>query len=261
MEDDILIDNYLKGLLSKDEKESFLERLMSDVDFKENFELEEQLFHALNDRNWSFSKNQNVEVEGYVNLLEENDLQDLKKTLAVTNSKFNANKSKPTKRLFYYLAAASLIFLLGFQFFFNKTVSNQDLYNDYLALNDLPSFVSRSDTSSELTTAQRLFENKNYEEALSIFSSIKEQQEYKATLIVYKGISEIELEKYKAAENTFNSLIESDLLDAEKGYWYKALAFLKADRVVEAEKVLSVIVSKSLYKNSEAKALLEKIKR
>ena len=47
MEDEILIDNYLKGLLTKNEEKSFLERLDSDTEFKENFKLEEELFNAL----------------------------------------------------------------------------------------------------------------------------------------------------------------------------------------------------------------------
>ncbi|WP_179020840.1 CDC27 family protein [Winogradskyella forsetii] len=260
MEDDILIDNYLKGLLSKNERESFLVRLESDDVFKEQFQLEEGLFNALDDNSWSFIEDKNPEIEDYKKLLQQEDLKDLKKTLAKTNSEFNSKNRKPTKRLFYYLAAASIVVLLAFQFFFNKTVSNQELYNDYIALYDLPSFVSRSDSSNQLVKAQNLFENKKYEEALVIFQSLERQSENLGILYVYEGIAQSELGKYYEAENTFNSLINSNLLDAEKGHWYKALLFIKSDKIEDAKKILNDIVSKDLYKNVEAKALLENIK-
>tara|TARA_R110002111_G_scaffold69471_4_gene112460 strand:+ start:12545 stop:13321 length:777 start_codon:yes stop_codon:yes gene_type:complete len=257
MEDEILIDNYLKGLLTKNEEKSFLERLDSDTEFKENFKLEEELFNALDENSWSAIEGSKAEVEDYKNFLQEDDLQNLKKTLIKTNSEFNTKVTGNKYHLFYYLAAASIVALLGFQFFFNQMVSNQELYNEFVALNDLPSFVSRSDEVTQLTEAQQLFEEKNYKKALEVFNSFKEQD---GALAIYKGIAQAELGNYNEAEKTFNTLINSNLLDAEKGYWYKALIFLKADRKLETIAVLETIISKNLYKNNEAKILLEKIK-
>ncbi|WP_179376765.1 hypothetical protein [Winogradskyella wichelsiae] len=258
MEDDILIDNYLEGLLSKNEEKSFLERLKSNEEFKYKFKLEEQLFNALDENSWSFFKNKNVEVNEYIHLLEQNDLQNLKKTLVDANSKFKAkNNNSKRKKLLYYLAAASIVVFLGFQFFFNKTVSNQELYYDYLALNDLPSFVSRSDEVTQLTEGQGFFEDKKYTEALDIFKSLKQQD---GTLEIYKGITQAELGHYNDAKETFNNLINSNLLDAEKGFWYKALTYIKADKVEAAKAILAEIISRKLYNHSEAKELLEKIK-
>ncbi|WP_458627589.1 hypothetical protein [Winogradskyella sp. PC D3.3] len=258
MEDDILIDNYLKGFLTENEQKAFLERIAIDAKFKENFELEKQLFNALDENNWSFLVSKNTEVNDYKNLLEQEDLQNLKKTLVQTNTEFKVKNSHNDKvKLFYYLAAASIVVFLGFQFFFNKTVSNQELYYEYVALNDLPSFVSRSNEVTQLTEAQQLFEEKNYNKALEVFNSFKEQD---GALAIYKGIAQAELGNYNEAEETFNTLINSNLLDAEKGYWYKALIFLKADRKLETIAVLETIISENLYKNNEAKILLEKIK-
>lgn len=260
MEDDILIDKYLKGLLSKNDEKLFLERLASDSELKENFELEEQLFNALDENSWSFTHKNNAEVNDYKQLLEQDDLQNLKETLSTANLEHNAKSLKPKKPLFYYFAAASIIALLGFQFLFNKTDSNQDMYYDYVALNDLPSFVSRSDNSNNLTKAQNYFENKKYKEALLIFDSISSEQEDTGTLLIYKGISETELGNYEVAELTFDGLIQSNLLDAEKGYWYKALAFVKANKIEKSKETLTEIISRKLYKHIEAKELLEKIK-
>jgi anti-sigma-K factor RskA len=69
MEDDILIDNYLKGLLSENDQKSFLERLESDTDFSKIFKLEKQLFNSLNEESWSFVENKNTDVSAYLKLL------------------------------------------------------------------------------------------------------------------------------------------------------------------------------------------------
>lgn len=255
MEDDILIDNYLKGILSKDEEKLFLERIESDSEFKEKFQLEERLFNALNDDSWSFVENNDSEFDDYVILLKEDDLQNLKKTIAKTSSEYSTKKSKSAGRIYYYLAAASVVLFLGFQFFFNQNISNQDLYDDYVALNDLPSFVSRGYETESLVQAENLFVEKKYEEALSIFQSLLNKSDDKANIYLYKGLAEIELEQYNAAEYTFDTLINSSLIDAEKGYWYKALLYLKTDRIKEAKHLLDNIISKSLYNHEIAKQL------
>ena len=259
MEDDILIDDYLKGLLSKSEEKSFLKRLESDIVFNEKFKLEEQLFHALDEDSWSFATKNAYDLMEYKGLLESDDIKNLKKTLVTTNSKFNLKSNSKTKRLFYYLAAASIVVFLGFQLFFNQKVTNQDLYNNYVNLSELPSFVSRDNTTSELFEAQKLFEEKKYKEALEIFKSQTNGIDYNGNILIYIGISQTELDKYQGAEETFNQLIKSDLLDAQKGYWYKALLYLKQDRVEESKQILDKIISKNLYNKEKAQDLLKEL--
>ena len=259
MEDDILIDNYLKGVLSKDEEQSFLARLESDIEFNKKFNLEKQLFEALDDRSWSFVANQTTETEAYKKVLEGDDLQNLKKTLSEVNLQLNSSPKNKNRNLFYYLAAASIVVLLGFQLFFNQGISHQDLYNDYIALDDLPSFVSRGGDENQLIKAQELFEDRKYEDALVIFKSQIDLAGRGGDLVIYKGISELELKKYNEAEETFNTLINSNLLDAEKGYWYKALLFLKQDRVEDLKQVLNKIISSNLYNKVKAETLLKEL--
>ena len=260
MEDDILIEKYLKGLLSKDEEKSFLDRLDSDTDFKEKFLLEQQLFNSLNEDSWSFSERDNSQVKEYKRLLEDDDLQNLKKTLTRVNSEFNSKPEKSNhRRLFYYVAAASIVMFLGFQFFFNQNISNQDLYNNYIALDDLPSFVSRGNSVDDLTKAQSLFENKKYKEALIIFNSLKNQGDSDGNMLIYIGVSEMELGEYLDAEQTFNDLTESNLLDAQKGHWYKALLYLKMAKVDRAKVVLKEIIAKSQFNSNKAKDLLAEL--
>lgn len=259
MEDDILIDNYFKGLLSEDEKKSFLERLSTDALFYEKFELEGQLINSLSDDGWDLSKVPNEEVKAYSDLLKKEELLKLKRTLSDVNSKFNEKKSNSTRKLLYYSVAACIIALLGLQLFFNQNISNQELYYDNIGLNDLPSFISRSDESNPLVNAQELFENKKYEEALLIFKYEVGSKDVSANVLIYKGIAETELGQYNDAQETFDSLLNSNLLDAQKGYWYKALLYIKQNRVEESKVILSKIVSQELYKNNEAQKLLKQL--
>ncbi|WP_299115437.1 hypothetical protein [uncultured Winogradskyella sp.] len=260
MKDDILIDKYLKGLLSKDEEESFLERLNSDVLFKENFELEKELFNVLNEEEWSYAKNLSEEVHDYKRLLDESDIQDLKRTLDKVNSSQKTVSKRANIKLLYYLAAASIVVFMVFQFFFNQKISNQELYKEYASLSDLPSFTTRNITDStgaKLVRAEKLFDSKNYKEALAIFKPIIETDQSDIFIFLYAGISQTELEKYAEAETTFNILIDSELSNANVGYWYKALLFLKQDRVGDASKILKKIVSKNLFNKDKAEELLE----
>lgn len=260
MEDDILIDNYFKGLLSEDEEKSFFERLSTDASFNEKFKLEEQLVNALSEDGWDFAKAPNEEVKAYSDLLKKEELLRLKNTLSDVNSEFNTKKSNSTRKLFYYLAAACIVIFLGLQLFFNQNISNQGLYKDYIALNDLPSFISRSDESNQLAKAQEFFENKKYEKALHIFQSVVNSKNVSGNVLIYKGIAETELGQYNDAKETFDSLINSNLFDAQKGYWYKALLYLKQDRVEEAKSILNKIIDEDLFRNEEAKEIINKIK-
>lgn len=261
-EDHILIEKYLKGSLSKDEEASFLERLDSDAEFKEHFEFEQQAFNTLSKDEWSYVGNTSSEVKDYRRLLDDSDMQDLKQTLDKVNSnqRHTSNKSKRTP--LYYLAAASIVLFIAFQFFFNQGVSNQELYDGFINHDGLPSFATRSsgnDLEDKLVIAQRLFENQEYKASLTVFEPILEAETNNASLYLYTGIAQSELNLYKKAEATFDNLIDNESIDGSAGYWYKALLYLKQDKVEDAKLVLNEIVEKSLYNQSKAKELLSKL--
>ncbi|WP_111685542.1 tetratricopeptide repeat protein [Winogradskyella tangerina] len=261
IEDDILIEKFLRDQLSEAERSLFTERLEVDADFKTQFTIEKQLFETLDEQNWSFIDSNNEHVDSYKKILASDDIQSLKKTLIATNASQNDNgkPSNSTRRLFYYLAAASIVIFLGFQFFFNQNITSEALYNDYVNLDGLPSFVSRNDTENKLSEAQKLFQDEKYEEALIIFESELNSAEAKGNVLIYQGISQIQLKRYSEAEITFNTLINSDLIDAEKGYWYKALLYLKQDKVDDARNLLHKIKDEKLFNFENASNLLKEL--
>nr|WP_321247726.1 hypothetical protein [uncultured Psychroserpens sp.] len=257
-ENDILIDNYLRGLLNEDEIVSFKLRLKSDLEFKKSFLLEQALWASQSDTDWSFANYTNDEVKTYKKLLENDDLQNLKKTLNRVNAEFKETPKKKTKLSFYYLAAASIAILICLSIFLNQDQNNQHLVNDYLDTSNLPSFVSRGETSTDdLINAQQFFENEEYQKSLDIFIPVIETDKANGPVYLYTGIAQMKLEQYVNAETTFNKLINSNLLDAQKGYWYKALLYLIQDKVEDSKAVLETIVSNKYHNHLKAKALLE----
>lgn len=263
-EDHILIEKYLKNQLSDEESVLFTKRLETDEQFNIEFELERKLFDTLSEDNWSFIEDKGSEYEEYKKLAEENDIKELKETLDVVSVKFKSKSrfSFKTKNILHYLTAASIILFFGYYFFLNNN-TNQDLYDDYMSLDELPSFSFRgeeNDVNQKLREAERLFESKKYESVLTTLNPIMDTKNLELPFYLYVGVSQVELELFNEAENTFEDLIKSDISDSHVGYWYKALLFVKVNRIEDAKLTLNYIVQNELYNQENAESLLKELK-
>ena len=69
----------------------------------------------------------------------------------------------------------------------------------------------------------------------------------------------MELNQFQEAEKTLNSLISSNLIDAEKGYWFKSLLYLKSNQIEKVKATLSLIIKNSYFNNKKARELLESL--
>ena len=138
-EDDILIAQYLRGQLNEIQIADFQERLNSDVEFNKEFEIERQLFDALNEDSWSRLKHRDhPEIQTLTNAIKDDDIVNLRTILKKFPKEENRYNTK--RSWIYYVAAASVVILLASQFFFNATLSNEELYKNYIEQQSLPSF-------------------------------------------------------------------------------------------------------------------------
>lgn len=262
IEDDILIERFLRNQLSESEQKQVLERIETDAAFKEKVDFERELLESLNEDDWHFIENYNKEqVEEYTSILRTKELIDLKEELKRVNEKHKEDVSTPNrfnwKRVL--VSSAAVLAIMFSIYLFTNNSTTEELYVEYLNVSDLPSLVSRDDTSNQLTKAQELFEAAKYSETLTILNKAMTSEEDNASLLLYKGISEMELNRFAKANTTFNTLISSNLLDAQKGHWYKALLYLKQGDEENAKATLETIVSQSYYNTEKAKALLGKL--
>ncbi len=262
LEDDILIEHFLRNKLSKEDKSQFLKRIENDKYFKEAFLIEKQLFESLNNEEWSFAENINVEeIEEYEELF--NSEETLKLKNKIERVSFNYKKNIKRKRIITFvtsIAAVILLFVI-LNNSFNSSIDFEKIYSENIELKKMPSFISRGEESSitNLIVAEKLFKEKKYKESVSKFDEVLLKNKENGSIYVYKAIAHIELGQYHKAEGVLNKLINSDLIDAQKGYWYKGLLFIKSNKLEKAKELLNMIVEKSYFKNKKAKKILTEL--
>ncbi|MDG5492524.1 tol-pal system YbgF family protein [Psychroserpens sp. SPM9] len=251
------VEDYLNGSLDEEETLAFENDLKTNIELRDYLEISSQMNDSFDESNWLFAKNKESEdlnaIEDYI----KSDEAQQTKRLIENISKSQGQVKVLNARYYYYVIAACLMLFLGISFVFNFGTSQEELYSEYSDYSNLPSFVSRSNnTEIQLANAETLFKNKHYEEALNIFQTSLNASNEKGSIYIYIGLSQTELSQYKSAEETFNLLISSDLIDAEKGHWYKALLYLKQEKTEETKQVLNTIISNSYDNHEKAKALL-----
>ena len=258
LEEDILIERYLRNELSKEERKSFVERMDNDVLFKEKVILEKQLSETLHEDSWSFlEETDHPELKEYEILLRSKETQALKESINEAHKEYKKSQ-RFSKNWIFYVAAAVVIVFFSTTIFDFAPKSNQELFDKYMQKTDLIALVDRSGYDSIFSIAQKAFDNKNYQEVTSSLSQIVDSTK-NSTVFLHLAIAEIELEKFDAAEKVLNKLINSNLLDNQKGYWYKSLLYLKSNQIEKSKKELNTIIENSYYKYKEAKQLLKKI--
>lgn len=263
MDDTNKIEEYLRGNLSAEEARNLEHRLKTDTEFKRQFEFEKQLFETINEESWSFSDLNSKQINDYKKLLQEEDIQNLKVSLnKITQDSPKQKKTKTKLNYILYLAAASIIiFIVVFQFLKHQNTSQTELYYRYVNYQDLPSFVTRSSSvsSNVLVEAENHFEQQDYQASIDKFSSALNKENADARIYIYLGLANSELEKYKEAERILDRLINSDLVDSQKGYWYKALMYLKMGEVESAKNELNFIIKNQSFNYRKAQDLLEQL--
>ncbi len=234
------IDLYISGQMEASDREEFEQRIESDIELRKEVFLQKSIKLAVqdNDEDWilndQYIKN-NDAINQIKALRKQKDYvaseANIKK---VANQYFDHVKHKKSVTWKLYIGAVAAVLCIALMvYYFNPfNPSMNDLYSEYSNWNELPSLTTQSESQNNLSLGEELFLKKKYNEAISIFSKEIHQGSIedsfsKPYVLVYLGISYLEIEEYDKALKTFDTLIQSDGLDRSKGYWYKALVFLK----------------------------------
>jgi len=257
-----LIDNYLNGELSREALIAFKKQMFMDPKLAEEVAINKNLFALHETDVWGDITNLNKDGIKYQEYLLSDDAKNIKAAINNASNRYKHHSITPIKRYRWYGVAASLVLLIAFSY--NTFTSNQNtpenLYADYSNLSELPSLTQRSDADKLLSDAEQLFLNKEYLGAVRSLELYNEKyHEKSANTILYRGICNLELNKYTKAEKLFNELKNSDLLDKNKAYWYLALSSLKQKDITKTKKTLQVIVNNSYYNHKQASQLLNKL--
>lgn len=258
-QDTALINAYLGGSLSKKDLLIFNKKMSENEAFKKQVNFEIQMQESLSDSQWSFIEDvENEKVLEYKKIIDQQEIQELKETL---RNLFENKKPKTKKNhTIWYGIAAILVVSISLFSLLNKSNGRENLYTYYLEDTDIPSLVVRSENQSSLNKIQQSFEDKKYDESINLINdSLLFKSQSSGNLLIIKGISQLEINKTKEAISTFDSLINSDLVDGQKGYWFKALVYLKLDDFENCKDLLLQITEKKLYNYSKAKELLKEL--
>ncbi len=257
------IEAYLSGSMSTEDAKHFETEIASQPELKEEVALYKSMNHHLTETSYEDDSLSGIaykkELESYI---QSDEGEAIKKKLLKVKEDYHttSEKEKPKSRSLYYIlsAAAAVILLFGVLFTGN---SNESLYTDYYQASDLPSFTNRSDEASLLSKGSTAFKEDNLDTSLTSFQEyIRTEKEVDPLVYVYTGLIYSEKENLEKAIEQFDLLESAQSLDRSRALWYKALTYLKFDKVTEAKVMLtSILEDPSNYKYAEAKELLEKL--
>lgn len=262
LEEDILIERFLKNELSETEKNKVLESINSDALFREKVLFEQQLFDTLDENSWSFAKNVDTsKVKEFENLFKSEEIIYIKKTIAKANENFKKKKKNRFKKWQIYSSAAIVALLISVYALKPQNLSTNEIYTKFINSKEIPSIINRGNEKDfkKLVKGQRYFENKEYSKSAALFSSELKNNLNNSNVYILLALSQIEIDDFKNAEITLDSLLNSNLIDAQKSYWYKSLLYIKSNQIEKARNTLSILIKNSYYKNKQAIKLLEEI--
>lgn len=253
---------FLRGDLTKAELEKFNARLESDGDFKRQFEIEQKLFLALGDTNWATTSSSDPGFEQMYKAASSDEIKQLDQLLTQRRTGSKEAKVIPLykKPWFKWVAAIIVVGLVVSSLLLGGKQSPEELYASYLNLEEVPTLTVRgSDTIALNNKLEALFASADYDGFLSVFENTGDGLEPNPTLLTYAGLAYLKTDRDKMALKSFDQLIASTFLDAQRGYWYKALVYLKMGQSEQAKTILQKIDSESLYKAESAREILEKL--
>ena len=240
----ITFDKYLNNELSKEELISFENRLETDTEFQEEFNIYKALESSLS----STYENETAEAE-------------LRNTLTELGEK-HIKEETPKKKtkvisLMNYrklMVAASIALLIGF-FIFKD--GGTPTYNDFSNHQTLE-LVVRSDQNEAFSKAEKAFNSKNYEEALTQLTILSSTHPNDIEIELYKAICLLELNNFTTADTIFDNISKGDSSFTTTALWYKALSLLKQEKLDECKQILESI-PESAEEYEQAQQLLNKL--
>ena len=259
--EEILIENFFLGKLTKNEYSEFKQKMDSDKKFKQKVSLEKEYFNIFNKEKWNhIEDNKNSEIKEYEQLFRNDKSQEIKRTINKAQNKYN--KSSKTNYIKIISIAASIIIIINFFLFQDFSEPNSDeLYSFYLKTENIPTLTKRNKTNSLINNAEQYFLNKEFSKANKLFLELVKESQYSSnsSILIYITICQIELNETSKAHKTINSLINSNLIDSNKGYWYKSLILLQSNSIEECKTVLKTIINNKYYNYKKAEELLLKL--
>ncbi|MEM9547465.1 MAG: hypothetical protein AAGA77_15910 [Bacteroidota bacterium] len=201
----------------------------------------------------------NTHTKSLRTVLQSEEAKKIKQDLQQARKKYEHNKSS----FGWMQIAASIIFIfmLGTAVYFFMCQDKENLYAKFYDPADLPSIISRSSSDATIEQAVIAFQNQNFVESLTFMDQIKDTLVQKEIpYLLYYGMASLENGDITEALAKFDAVINSKSIDRSKGYWFKALVYLKIGDMEKATGALKEILDhRDSFNHKKARELLNDI--
>jgi tetratricopeptide (TPR) repeat protein len=217
----ISFESYLNNEMPQAEKELFEQRLNSDNQFRESFNLYKETTAMLENKFDSKTI----------------DFKENLKSISKTHfSKKEEDKSRVINfKPFYYAIAASVVLAFGTWFMMQGNPEYGDFNQHENAY-----FTERGSIIKNLRLAQNAYNEKNYKVAIENFEIVLKDYD-KPEVRFFYGISLLEENRYSEAETNFTNIQEGTSIYKDKATWYLALSKLKQNQFEECKNYIKQI--------------------
>jgi tetratricopeptide (TPR) repeat protein len=236
-----LIEKYIQNRLSPEEALMVDELLQNDVNFEKELTLQANLKKAI----------------------KKDDDDQFRNLISEIESKAKIENPQTKRSYVKWLAAASIVVLLGLGYFFtmDQTVSNNELFASYFEpyRNVIQPLERGSERQDEKTLAFLAYEKGDYEKAIQLFTDLYNVTK-ESYYLFYKANALLKLEKANEAVPILLEHLKTKDTLTEKTTWYLALAYLKLNDKSNARITLKKVIADGTYKTLEAQKLLKAFK-
>ena len=261
------IESYLEETMSPTEIEAFEAEMEKDQELRNEIKLYREMDIVFSDDNWLTENSNQPLTAQYINLHRNNEGRRIAKEIDNVQNRYfqsQSNKPKSLNKKHVWIIAASVTALLALSSIlvesFKENKDPQLLYMTYRSLNDLPSFAQR-DSSTILSDAELQFKEGHFERTIQILSEYQtNSSEINPQVLMYLGMSYLEINETEKALEVFDQLLQSETLDSQKAYWYLGLVYLKISDVNQAIMCFknSLEINKN-YKSEKIHKLLKEL--
>lgn len=143
-----------------------------------------------------------------------------------------------------------------------KPLDKQELYTMYFEPYEATLFRSSSENVDQiLREAMQQYENQNYSQAIIWFERVLENDSLNVPTHFYSGISHMEIEEYREANESFNVVIDQkNNLFVEQAEWYLGFCYLMTDQTKKAKLQFKSIANSDGYYQKKASKVLRRIR-
>ncbi len=243
MDKELLLYKYFSNQLTEQENTELQELLMTDSDFKQQFDFESSLKHVIKDK-----ENKDLKTK----------LGDFEKAIS---------KKKSVRMLWQgdlgkLALAASFALVIGLGWFFNSFFSTnyEELYDTNFQHypNTVFSITRGESVKSIERDAFTAYEAGDFQKALDNFHVIDEEDR-NDYVDFYMAQSYLQLNQMEKSKAHFQKVIVENGEFAAESHWYLALIAVKQENKKMAKLQLSQLVSKYDYNKDKAIALLTEL--